>query len=1002
MYSQYLQDYIDELSTFAETDSSQIELLRDSMGSFIQILARRLGCTNDPVSSLLDSSLQLLAISNALSELDFDRQLDGGHYLVAVGLEQAGKLLARDQDSSVYEDNLPFENDHWYRLTLAFLHYMSGGHRIQAKAVLNFLEGISSELSAVAQYFVVTNALRSLYEGRTPASFNNLWEQLLFSDSEPVDVQQKRIFRLARIIRQRRRYALDLLGQDDVDTWLIGRNLNLNTTREFWRAYLSSLHRRGYTTFTNEQIGENGFDDWLQLDRDLLVLLPTGSGKTLVAELRTALSLAQGRQVVWILPTRPLVRQAKRNLRSAFAGMDVSVEELPITEDFIPFQFTNDFPRRRYVAVTTPERLASLIRTKREVLDNIGLLVVDEAQILFDSNRGATIEHVIQEMQRLVRDFRLILMSAMREDENRFRTFLNRLRGDIPLVNLISNTRPTRQMYGVITNDSSQDDRQLSILLYPPGVQTEDGTTDRPYSIQFQQRLPRSSNALSIANLVAQKLSSKDFRTVVFVYQKGWTESNAEKMASALTETINLPPADLERIHVELGRDSIIESTGIKRVSPHHAGLTTLEQHIVEKWVKNNQVNTVIATSTLAQGIDLPFDFSILSYTSRFIPGNRGSTPLSYSEIKNMLGRAGRAGLVSDGVCLISAMNENHSPKQVLDLSRRHFFHQQEQTTDLIGLSRLMASATRVEINEDEWLYELSGLDFPDSQTLISFVLNASENRDDIRDALIERLQRYPSIQDLQEVLGENLNVIEVLISHLEPLTLNIREATNNDPVLLNAIRLTGMPIEILTSLMQSLRRLNSLEELGTTTERADWVDNLLKSSIAACSNRSWYKSLFNDLNLNDTFEAIKEWRDGLPMSKIEQKWGYKNQERANRIAIGDFFNHNLSLIAQFWGAIGVCANLLFPEQNAGFEHLQIFTREGVSSVSEMEWLEGLGGIDRVLAHILAQNTPEEIADDDLRSYVRTTLRRWNEDRLSIPNELSQYTGALVSIFDDS
>ena len=198
--------------------------------------------------------------------------------------------------------------------------------------------------------------------------------------------------------------------------------------------YLSSLTRRGYTSFTDDQIGPNGFDDWLSSEKDLLVLLPTGSGKTIIAELRTALSLSQEKQVVWILPTRALVRQTKHKMRGAFVGMDVSVEELPITEDFLPYEFFEELPKRKYIAVTTPERLASLIRTRRDALDNIGLVVVDEAQILFDSNRGATIEHVIQELQRLVSDVRLILMSAMGEHENRFKQFLGRLRPDVPLV----------------------------------------------------------------------------------------------------------------------------------------------------------------------------------------------------------------------------------------------------------------------------------------------------------------------------------------------------------------------------------------------------------------------------------------------------------------------------------------------------------------------------------------------------------------------------------------
>ncbi len=102
-------------------------------------------------------------------------------------------------------------------------------------------------------------------------------------------------------------------------------------------------------------------------------------------------------------------------------------------------------------------------------------------------------------------------------------------------------------MYGVITDDN----RRLSILLFPPEIQAEDGTTEIPYSILFPSSLPASSSSPNLANRVAQKLSTKNFRTVVFVYQKAWTESNAETMAASFDETIVLPPSDLDRMQIE-------------------------------------------------------------------------------------------------------------------------------------------------------------------------------------------------------------------------------------------------------------------------------------------------------------------------------------------------------------------------------------------------------------------------------------------------------------------
>ena len=63
---------------------------------------------------------------------------DGSHYLVAMGMDEP-EASARTYGSKVAETRLPLENDYWYRLALAFLHYMAGGFRVQAVSALSIL-----------------------------------------------------------------------------------------------------------------------------------------------------------------------------------------------------------------------------------------------------------------------------------------------------------------------------------------------------------------------------------------------------------------------------------------------------------------------------------------------------------------------------------------------------------------------------------------------------------------------------------------------------------------------------------------------------------------------------------------------------------------------------------------------------------------------------------------------------------------------------------------------
>ena len=183
----------------------------------------------------------------------------------------------------------------------------------------------------------------------------------------------------------------------------------------------------------------------------------------------------------------------------------------------------------------------------------------------------------------------------------------------------------------------------------------------------------------------AVNLTNTPLRSVIFVSSPASTESQSEQIAERVTNTVDLPHEDLSRLDIELGRESIIGLTGIKRVVPHHAGLTTLEQHLVEKWIREDIIKTVVATPTLAEGVNLPFDISLITSVYRFNKATKKPEDLPLNEIQNMIGRAGRAGHVSDGLCLITLPTKNGEEKAI-DSARKYFFRK-ERIQDYLGLS---------------------------------------------------------------------------------------------------------------------------------------------------------------------------------------------------------------------------------------------------------------------------------------------------------------------------
>jgi hypothetical protein len=288
---------------------------------------------------------------------------------------------------------------------------------------------------------------------------------------------------------------------------------------------------------------------------------------------------------------------------------------------------------------------------------------------------------------------------------------------------------------------------------------------------------------------------------------------------------------------------------------------------------------------------------------------------------------------------------------------------------------------------------------------LVSFSLSAGLAGDQIQQGIRERLLLYPSIQDLIGVDELERNIV-ALAADTEPLVQNILDASNGDKDLISVMSRTGMPIEITRFFLGALR--GDYDPRSVNAEQAiTWADEVVSQALQLVSTRQWYSGLIQNIDLQVMMSVISLWRAGATISEIEREFHLRTNERRNRIDVGRFLNHKLSLIAQFWGTLAVCDDVLFPgdEIRRPLEPFQTFVREGVDSMLTLEWLNRLGGLDRVLAHSLTNITPIENIPGDSRAlsrYLRRRINRWKDGSEIIPLELGiQETGALRSILEE-
>ncbi|KKL78069.1 hypothetical protein LCGC14_2028510, partial [marine sediment metagenome] len=231
MYSAYLQEYLEDLTHIAGIEPGTVTLLDETLACFLGIFSRSLGADIHPAEDLLKASIRLLLLDEGISRLPQEEQLNGIHYLIGMGFEQTGELLARIKSSNgnqVVQDT-PLDDDHWYRMTLALLHYLAGGHRVQALAVMRRIESITASIindPSGDEYQRSLEILQRIYSGDLPDSVESEedpWYQLAFQSREPSNIQERRIQRLATKIQVRRNVVLESLGQEDSPAWLSQR-----------------------------------------------------------------------------------------------------------------------------------------------------------------------------------------------------------------------------------------------------------------------------------------------------------------------------------------------------------------------------------------------------------------------------------------------------------------------------------------------------------------------------------------------------------------------------------------------------------------------------------------------------------------------------------------------------------------------------------------------------------------------------------------------------------
>ncbi len=374
--------------------------------------------------------------------------------------------------------------------------------------------------------------------------------------------------------------------------------------------------------------------------QSLFVLAPTSSGKTFIGELAAVRAIVAGRKAVFLLPYKALVNEKFDDFEALY-GKELGMRIVRCTGDH--HDQIQEFVMGRYdIALLTYEMFLGIAVGRSSLLNLIGLIVLDEAQLITDASRGIHVELLLTFL-RTVRARQiapqLVLLSATVGAINHFDEWLD-------VRTLRSESRPVPLEYGVIDRGGTFQ------YLDPSGAQG----SRQLLRHRVQQRKTKPSSQDVIVPLIQQLLSDQNANETVIVFRN--RRGPAEGCANYLASEVGLPSASAPLAALPTGDPSTsspkLRSALSGGAAFHTSNLSREERIIVEQAfrARSGQVRVLVATSGLAAGINTPASTVVIVETTY---AREGSPPMSVGAVRNMAGRAGRYGYRETGRAIILA-----------------------------------------------------------------------------------------------------------------------------------------------------------------------------------------------------------------------------------------------------------------------------------------------------------------------------------------------------------
>jgi len=738
--------------------------------------------------------------------------------------------------------------------------------------------------------------------------------------------------------------------------------------------------------------------------KSAVIQMPTSAGKTKSTELiiRSAFLSGRANLAVIVAPFRALCNEIKNTLADAFYNEPIKIDELSDTLQ-IDFKFS-DLLGHQQILVLTPEKLFYILKHSVDLASKIDLLILDEGHQFDSGTRGVTYELLLTSLNlKIPQEAQKILISAVISNAKDIGEWLNGesnvVDGEalIPAFKSIAFASWLDQQGRIEYVNTDNIDRNE---FFVPRV-IEKIELNKKVGERKKRYFPEKGkgSGQSIALYLGLKLISNG-SIAIFCGSKPVAVSICEKAIDIIERDIplNLPKEysdyqeviRLRNLHVlNLGEDSSASIISQYGIFSHHGNVPHGIRLAIEHAMRENLIRFVVCTSTLAQGVNLPIRYLIV--TSIYQAGE----PIKVRDFHNLIGRAGRSGMHTEGSILFVDPEVYENRKN----SRGKWSW--KQIKDLLNpnnsepcISNLLSIFDPITSDDGKYYIDINALDFAKAYIYGS---------NDIHNLADEIVQKYHdknfSHNGVTQKISWKINLICSLENFLLSFESNEEKLTEANAIVLaegtlafyladeekkEQLRLLFKILadNIITNMKDSESRIvygKTFYGIHDSQVILKWLSEYSDKLIVAENNNEIIEALweimkiyihnnsFNKFNKPDILlEMVKKWVSGRSFSEIYQfsqdndcKLGPSTRPRKIKIEnIVDIFEGGIAYDASlFVSTLAEFTNLLERNDKIKlFNILQFFQKHlkyGLPTKTAIALYE-MGFADRVIAQDLA------------------------------------------------